>query len=195
MRNLGVQTPQHWFIHSFLRMCSQRIGHGYIGTDRFTVWGASLGLCLVVFSVKGNKHKTCWSNERQDFAVICCMFSLRFAQSNGHLFSAKTVVLMFVLFHVFICDFNRDTCLCFWSLVFGIFFTLVHLRPNWGLSLALQCPGKMARKEEVVLWTSDTFHFIVLCHMPLFYMLASLCSLAIFEDQTIGMLRWFKQWY
>lgn len=129
------------------------------------------------------------------FAVICCMFSLCFAQSNGHLVSAKTVVFMFALFHVFICDFNRDTCLCFWSLVFGIFFTLVHLRPNWGLSLALQCPGKMAREEEVVLWTSDTFRFIVLCHMPLFYMLASLCSLAIFEDQTIGMLRWFKQWY
>lgn len=36
-------------------------------------------------------------------------------------------------------------------------------------------------EEEVVLWTSDTFRFIVSCHKPLFYMLASLCSLAIFE--------------
>ena len=76
------------------------------------------------------------------------------------------------------------------------FFSLAHLRPNWGLSLALQRPGKMARN-----WGScpvDIWHFSTLLFCAIrrsFYMLASLRSLAMFENQIIVMPRRFKQWY
>lgn len=121
---------------------------------------------LVVFSVKGNKTELVSQMKDKTFPSSV-KFSLRSVKSDGHLVCAKTVVFMFVLFHVFICDFNRDTCLlflvtCVWIITF-LFLTLVHLRPNWGLSLALQCPGKMVRKGEVVLWTSDTF---IYCFVP-----------------------------
>lgn len=98
---------------------------------------------------------------------------------------------MFCSIHVCICDFNRDTWRCFQSLVFwGLFVFFIcwccfgfffHLRPNWGLSLALQSPEKMDSKDLVVLWTSWHFSFIVLCHMPFFCMLANWHSLAIFK--------------
>lgn len=110
---------------------------------------------------------------------------------------------MFFLFHryVLICDFNGDTCLCCWSPVFESFcfvffcFYLAHSRPNRGLSLALHCLGRWRGRVKLSCGHLTLFHFIVLCHMPLFYMLASLRSLAIFENQTMAIPRRFKQWY
>ena len=198
MWNLGVRTPQRWFLHSFLQACSQWIEH----RNWLIHCHSFLGLCLVFFAVKGNKIGTRWSDEKDKtfpLSVVCVLFFFFFfflLNLHGHLVSANTVVFFMFISCLYLWLLTGTPAFCF-SLVFERFyFVLVkHTRPNWGLFLALQCPGKMARKGEVVLWTSDTFHFILLCHMPLFYKLASLCSLAIFENQTIVMSRQFKQWY
>lgn len=82
----------------------------------------------------------------------------------------------------------------FFFFVFFCFY-LAHSRPNRGLSLALHCLGRWRGKVKLSCGHLTLFQFIVLCHMPLFYMLASLRSLAIFENQTIAIPSWFKQWY
>lgn len=56
--------------------------------------------------------------------------------------SVPRLVFMFVLFHVFICDFNRDACICFWSPVFGIFFYFTTLKTKLRPVLSLAMPRK-----------------------------------------------------
>lgn len=71
------------------------------------------------FCQREQKNRTCWSDERQDFTVICCMVSLFCAQSNGHLVSAKTVVF-FVCF--MFSSVTLTGTLAFYSLVFKSFW-------------------------------------------------------------------------
>lgn len=189
MWNLRVQTAQHrFFIPSY-----KCVHNGWIRKIRncLTKRLRIVSWSFLCFLSKGTKTDPIGSDRRRNFLlpVVCFLYFC----CNTHLVSAKTVV--FCSIHVCICDFNRDTWRCFQSLVFwGLFVCLFficcccfgfffHLRPNWGLSLALQSPEKMDSKDLVVLWTSWHFSFIVLCHMPFFCMLANWHSLAIFKKK------------
>lgn len=112
---------------------------------------------------KRNKTRTRRSDERlsrRPFSFFLLFLSL---DLNGRLVSAKTLCVPYVL----ICDFNRGLLpffFFFWSLVFESFVVVVlfstpdqtETRPS-----PRNVQEKLARKEEAVLWTSDTFHVIV----------------------------------
>lgn len=199
MWNLGVRTPQHRFLHSFRQTSPWWIRHGNVRTDWLTVKGSSLGLergFLFCQREQQTANRHCWLHDRQDtFPFICCIFSSLFflfclffllnprdILSVPRLLCSSCQVCFMGMFlsvglqqgHSGWITVSVDClfvfgCWCF-TKRFSSFSTLkTNMRPVHSLAMS----RKIARKGEVVPWTSDTFRFIVvlLCHMQLFYML------------------------